>query len=135
MTEQPIDPPPNMEERVRQYVTLRDKKRELKKKHEEELKPYTEAMDMLEAYILTWLDKLNVNNVKTDAGTAYVTERVSATVADGSSFWRHVLSTEDFDLIDKRANGPACTKFVEEHGTPPPGINYSVMRELGVRRA
>jgi len=124
-----------MELRVKQYITLRDKKAALKKKHEEELKPYNEAMDMLEAFILTWLDKLSANNIATDVGTAYASQRVSATVADGSEFWKHVLSTQNFDLIDKRANAPACTAYVQEHGAPPPGINYNIMRTLNVRRA
>ena len=76
---------PDMEKRVKQFIALRDKKKEIKKKHEDELKPYQEAMDALEGYIMTWLHSLNANNIATDAGTAYMSTRVSATVADARS--------------------------------------------------
>jgi hypothetical protein len=49
-------------------------------------------------------------------------------------FWEYVLSNGLFDLVDKRANAPAVTEHIQKHGTPPPGINYSTMITLGVRR-
>jgi len=125
----------DMDLRVQQYIALRDKKKELKKKHEDELRPYNDAMDALEQAIMTQLQAMNAENIKTDKGTAYLTTRVSATVADAEAFWNHVVSTQDWSLIDKRANAPAVTAYVEKHGHAPPGLNYNTMLELGVRRA
>lgn len=136
MTDNPVTAPSlDMDLRVKQFIALRDKKKEIKKKHEEELKPYEEAMDALEAAIMSQLQAMNAQNIKTDAGTAYLTTKVSATVGDGEAFWAYVRDNNDWDLIDKRANAPACTVYVEKHGHAPPGINYSTMLALGIRRS
>lgn len=131
----PQSPAVDMDLRVKQFVALRDKKKAIKKKHEEELKPYEEAMDALETFIMSQLQAMNANNIATDAGTAYLSTRVSATVGDAEAFWNEVLSSKNFDLIDKRANAPAVTAYVEKHGHAPAGINYSTMLTLGVRRS
>lgn len=126
--------PPDFLLRVKQFVQLRDKIKEIKKRHEEELKPYNEGKDALEAYVLQWLQALNLEHAATEAGTAYLSTRVSATVKDMSEFWGYVLTNQLFDLIDKRANAPAVTEHIKQHGAPPPGVNYSTLLTLGVRR-
>jgi len=126
---------PDMGKRIKQCIELRDKIKAIKKKHTEELKPYIEVQDQLEGMLLSWLNSMNSKNVATEHGTAYITTRNSATVADMEAFWAFVQEKQAYDLIDKRANAPAVAEFVEANGTAPPGVNFRMMQDVNVRRA
>jgi len=135
MTENQNPPqPPDFNHRVTQFIQLRDKIKAIKDKHKEELKPYEEGKEALEAYIMQWLQALKLEHAATEAGTAYLSTKVSATVKDMAEFWKYVQTNGLFDLVDKRANAPAVTAHIKQHGAPPPGVNYSTMLSLGVRR-
>jgi hypothetical protein len=132
------NPPPefDLEKRIGQYVKLRDKIKEIKDRHKEELKPFNEGLDMLGAMLLNHLNATKQDSANARAaGTAYRTKRAAATIADAEAFRRHVIGTEDWGLLDWKANATAVAAFLEEHETLPPGVNYSVRDEIGVRRA
>lgn len=126
---------PDMGKRVKQTIDLRDKIKAIQKRHKEELKPYLEVMEQLEMLILSWLNATNSKNVATDHGTAYITTRNSATVADMEVFWQFVQDKGLYDLIDKRANAPAVAEFIEANGQAPPGVNFRQMQDVNVRRS
>lgn len=121
--------------RVAQYVALRDKINEMKERHKAELKPYMDVLDGLNAVLLQHLNATNSNSVATDAGTAYKTEKRSASIADGEAFMRYVIGGELWDLLDRKANVTAVDDHIKEHGVAPPGVNFSTRVEVGVRRA
>lgn len=132
------NPPPefDLEKRIDQYVRLRDKIKEIKDRHKAELKPFNEGLDMLGAMLLDHLNRTKQDSANArSAGTAYRTKRQSATIADADAFRRHVIGTESWDLLDWKANATAVATFLEENKTLPPGVNYSVRDEIGVRRA
>lgn len=130
MTE-PID----LTKRVQQYVSLRDKIKEMEEEHKTKLKPFKETLEQLGNVLLGHLNTINSNSANTDAGTVYRTERKSASIADKGAFWAVVKETEDWDLIDVRANSTAVEDYIEKHGVQPPGVNFSRMFTVGVRRA
>jgi len=120
--------------RAKQYVDLRDKIKELEKKHEEELKPYREARQMLDGIFADVLQKANVKSMKTEGGTITATERASATVSDMEAFRAHVVNMGDWDLADLRANAPAVRAWADANQQLPPGIKFTVMQTISVRR-
>ncbi len=126
--------PVGFEERVSQYVKLRDIKKRLDDEHKAKLKPINEAMETLEGMMLTMLQTTGQDSAATQAGTVYKTTKRSATIADGDAFRRHVIGTEAWELIDWRANAPAVSDYVEANKDAPPGVNYSTRIEVGVRR-
>lgn len=118
------------------YVELRDKIEEVKKKHKEELSPYVETLEQLNGVILKHLQTQNAQNQKTASGhSVFVSEKKSASIADMSAFWTHVVTSGDFDMVDKKANVTAVFDFIEKHKTNPPGVNVSITHIAGVRRA
>jgi hypothetical protein len=132
--------PPKVEsidKRIGQYVKLRDKIAELKKKHEAELKPFTDALVMLNGVLLDHLntsggDSLTVRGV----GTAYKTVKKSASVADPGVFKAFVIERGRWDLIDFRANSTGVEAYINEGwASPPPGVNFRQIAVVGVRRA
>jgi hypothetical protein len=73
--------------------------------------------------------------VTTKAGTAYVSVKTSASLEDPDIFMRHVIGTESWELLDRRANATAVKAFAEEnHGALPPGVKMASIVTVGVRR-
>lgn len=126
--------PPNFNLRIAQYVKLRDKIKELEDKHKAELKPYRETLEQLNGAMLNALSAIGSDSTSTEAGTVYRTMKKSASIADASAFWNYVVANNAWDLIDKRANVTAVADFIEEHKSPPPGVNFNTRFEVGVRR-
>jgi hypothetical protein len=46
-----------------------------------------------------------------------------------------VKTTNNYDLLDRKANVTAVKDYVSENGTLPPGVNLSSIKTVGVRRA
>ncbi len=134
MGDEQTNPQVDVEKRVGQYIRLRDLKAEMKEKFEEQLKPVTETMTMLEDELKQALNAVNVSNMKTDAGTVSLTSKASASAADINAFWTWVITQGAFDMLDKKPNVTAITEYVKQHGVAPPGVNYSVYQGIGVRR-
>lgn len=125
---------PSFETRVAQYVKVRDKIKEISDRQKEELKPYKELLEKLNSVLLGHLNSVGAENVGTAAGTVYKTVKNSASIADMSAFWTYVVTQGDFDMVDKKANPTAVAAHIDEHGVPPPGVNWTTMEVAGVRR-
>lgn len=123
----------DFEKRIGQYVQLRNKVRELKEEHKKQLKPYDDAMEVLESHLLSMLNQTKQKSARTSAGTAFIKVERSATIADASAFRRHVIGSEAWDLVDWRANKTKVTELVKETGEAPPGVNFSTMNIVQVR--
>lgn len=121
--------------RVEQYLKLRDKIKEIEAKHKEELKKYKDTLEKLNAVILQHLTQVGGESIRTASGTAYVTTKKSASLADPQAFMDYVVSNEAWDLLDRKANVNAVEDFIGEHKAPPPGVNYSTTSLVGVRRS
>lgn len=125
----------DVEKRVGQYVQLRDLKAELKEKHDSELKPIVETMQMIEEELKSALNASNVTNMKTNNGTVSLSIKASASCPDQSAFWTWVITQGQFDMVDKKPNVTAITEYVKAHGVAPPGVKYSTFQGIGVRRS
>lgn len=125
----------NFEQRVEQYVRLRDKIKELDDTHKEKMAPFRETLEQLNGVLLSHLQATNQESARTAAGTVYKSMRKSATIADADAFMAHVKATGNFDMLDKRANSTAVEDYINQHNTPPPGVNYNTQYVVGVRRA
>lgn len=126
---------PKIDVRVEQYIKLRDKIKEIETRHKEELKPYKETLEKLNAVILGHLNNVGGESIRTAAGTAYVTEKKSASLSDPQAFMRYVIGNEAWDLLDRKANSNAVADFIAENNAPPPGVNFTTTNIVGVRRS
>jgi hypothetical protein len=120
--------------RVAQYVKLRDLIKLKEKKHKEELAPYKDGLEKLNSVLLNHLNTVGANSVNTDEGTVYRTEKNSAALSDPAAFMSYVIGNAAYDLLDRKANVTAVTAFIQENGTQPPGVNFSSIYVVGVRR-
>lgn len=133
-TQAPAPPQIDVEKRVDQFVKLRDLKTELEEKHKQELKPIVETMEMIKDEFKMALSHANVDSMKTAYGTVSTKQKVSASASDINAFWTWIITQGAFDMLDKKPNVTAITEYVKQNGVPPPGVNYNVFQDVGVRR-
>jgi hypothetical protein len=111
------------------YVELRDKRNE----HEAKRKQFQADMDFLAGFIFEALDKAKQDGFRAGGNVVYKYELHTARCKDPQAFFDYVLETQNFDLIDKRANAKACQEFKDETGAPPIGVELVDILKLGVR--
>ena len=122
-------------EYIADYIRIRDMIDERKKKHKEELAPFNEALKKLEEHFLKVMQAEDLENLKTDGGTAYQSVQTSVTVADWDAFKDYVMVMGAWHMLDKRANKTAVTEVLEETGELPPGLNIKRSVKVNVRRS
>lgn len=124
-----------LDELADKYVRLRDKIKEIKDRQKQELAPYNDKLDQLGSYLLDYLNSIGTNSARTSAGTITKSHKDSCSVADMDAFWTFVVSQGDFDLCDRKANVTAVRDYMEKNNAPVPGVNFSSMQTVSVRRA
>lgn len=120
---------------VEKYIKLRDKIAEIKKRHDEELKPFAEAKGALDGLFGEHLTRMNTTSMRTRAGTITATERSSATLEDPGAFRAFVQNMGEWDLADIRANALAVKEWANANQQMPPGVKFSSIFTISVRRA
>ena len=119
---------------VMQYIQLRDKISEIKDAQAKHLEPYEEQRKRLIGTLLKFLENTGQESAKTAEGTVYVSTRSTAALSDPDVFMNFVIESEQFELLDRRANAPACLEHAKENdGVLPPGVKINVIRGIGVR--
>lgn len=121
--------------RIQQYVSLRDKIKELDDLHKAKMKPYRETLDSLNSLLLDLLNNAGGDSIKTQHGTAYRTVRRTASLEDAEAFMDFVINKGLFELLDRKVNVTAAEAFAEENGILPPGVKMTSSSVVGVRRS
>jgi len=126
-----------LDELVANYIKLRDKKSQLKKQYDEKVAKVDAVMDKMEAIILKTFQDSGIDSARTDAGTAYISTRTSATVGSREEFLSWVLQDPDERSIflENRVSKVAVEQFKAANDDLPPGINFRSEVTVGVRRA
>jgi len=123
----------DFDELTRKYVALRDKKEALAAKQKEELAKYTGVLNKLDALFLEYLNENGLQNLTTKHATIFKGVRTSVSVADKEVFLKHVLDSEEFDLLDIRAS-KSMVKDMFENGEEVPGVNIRQEQYTRVNR-
>lgn len=118
---------------IKAYIKLRNQEKDLKAKHKAELEPIGANMAKLEAFILQQAQAQNVKSFRTDYGTAFLSTKDSATVADWDSLFKFIMENEAFDMLEKRVSKLAVRSHLDATSELPPGVNYSTSVEVTVR--
>lgn len=121
--------------RIEQYIKLRDLIKASDEAHKDKMKPARESLEKLNSILLDHLNQIGADNVKTEHGTVYKKVSKSASLEDPDQFMRHVIGSESWELLDRKANVTAIEEFVKENGVLPPGVKWSSRQEVGVRRS
>lgn len=123
----------DIEKIVAVYVKIRDEKSRIKKEADKKCAELQTKIDRLGAEIQRELNRLNVQSVRTDAGTAFQKEEVKPSCKDWSELdaWAQAEGVPPSEVFEKRLSRKFVTTYMDEHeGAVPPPV--SVYRELTV---
>jgi hypothetical protein len=124
-----------MSDLVAKYIALRDKKAEYKAAYDAKVALIDETLDKIEAKLLQVFDDTGMDSVKTEAGTAYKSTRVSVTTGDKDAFMEFVRTNDEWPLLEVRPSKSAVEEYRQQHDDLPPGINWRAEQVVNIRRS
>lgn len=122
-------------EKVEAYIKIRDYVEAAEKSVDAQLKPYREAMKVVTNQLLELMTAENLDNVKTEHGTAYRKLVDNVTVEDWDQALRHIVGEQAWHLLERRVNKTAAQEILDETGQPLPGCKHNRAYVVQVRRA
>lgn len=125
---------PTVDQVVKGYIKLRDKKNQMKKDQADEVRPINEKMTLLENWLQRDLMTRGVESQKTAEGTAFLSTSSAATVKDRDAFLKYVRENEMWDLIENRVSKTVVRDHLEDTGEIIPGVNYQETKVVRIRR-
>ncbi len=132
MTEQAMTPAAM----VAAYIQLRDHIQEAKKAFDESLTRPKAAMEKLEGLMLQHLQDTGGESIRTKAGTVYRNTQYSASVDNRDAFLKWIEETGNTEALDVKANKTFVKEFAANSGGDiPPGVKFTQMHTVGVRRS
>lgn len=126
---------PKIDLLVGKYVELRDLKAQMKAEFDAAIAPVQEGLDKIEALLLKTMAEQGSNAIKTTAGTAFIAEKTSVTMADWDAFIGFVREKELWNLLNHAANKTGVQDYAAANEDLPPGVNLRTERAVNIRRA
>lgn len=123
-----------LSELVEKYIDLRDKKAQLEADHQAKVAKIDGVLEKIESALLKTFDSAGLDSAKTPAGTAYVTTKATASVADPDVFRTFIKENEAWELIQTRCSKTGVEQYKAVNGDVPPGVNWREERVVNVRR-
>lgn len=103
---------------------------------EAKLKPFREALENLQAAVLARLNQDGLDTAKTrDGHRINIIRNQSARVVDAEAFFDFVFDTGDSAFLQKRVTTETVTRFIEETGNTPPGVELTLVNSLRFTKA
>ena len=128
------NPPMDADKVIQNYIKVRDKKAEVTKRHVAEIKPYNDALDIMETKLLMALNALNSESVKSEHGVAFKVTRSSVKIDDWNVALDFVMENDLQHMIERRLSKKAVAEFVESQGANLPGTHINNELTVQVRR-
>lgn len=121
---------------IEQYLKLRAKKATLAEEHKLALKPYNDALDMLEGVMAGRLIERGANNVQTPVGTCYRSTLLKPKVVDRGAFLGYAIENRNWDMLDVGCLLDPLKEFMEKNNKNlPPGIDVTTVVNTNFRKA
>lgn len=119
---------------TQKYIDLRNRKKEIEGRHDEELAPYRTAMSQIETLALDYLNQQAVTSLKTEGGTCFKVTRSSYKIADAEVFLKFVEDSGRADMLEKRPAKSVIDEYVESGSPLPPGLDLNASTTVQFRK-
>ena len=116
------------------YVKVRDKIKAEEMALKERMGPFQQLRAEIEAEIMTRSVAEGVDSFKSELGTAYISSRSDASVADRDALLEYVRENDLWHLLKISANPAGVREYMEETKEAVPGVNFSVTKTVGFRK-
>jgi len=123
----------NYDQAAAKYVEVRTEVDRINKAAKAKVAELNKILVDIENWFTLKSQEEGLTNIPTPHGTAYWSTVSSASVADPAVFKQHVIDNQEWDLLETRASKLAVKSYVEGHGVPPPGVNYSSIKVFNLR--
>lgn len=125
----------NFDAVISKYIELRDAVDRINKRAKLEAEPLEKAMSDIETYLMDMFNRTGQKQIGTDTGTAFVTTKTGCNLADKDAFKQFLLTDpRNWALLTLTANKTAVGEYISANGNPPPGVNWTVMKAVQIRR-
>lgn len=120
---------------VKAYVRIRDARKELSEKFEQEDGALKESLDTIEAQLLEACKSIGADSIRTPFGTISRTVKKRYWTNDWHSFYEFLKEHQALELLEKRVAQTNMSTFLEENpDLHPPGLNIDSRYSVIVRR-
>lgn len=119
---------------IETYVSIRDELRVFQKEMKAKEDDFKERLDAISMWLRDMADKIGVDSFKTAHGTAYRNVKESFRVEDWDLYVGWMITTGNFQCVEKRPAKNAVKEVVRESGEIPPGLNRLEEVEFNVLR-
>jgi len=120
---------------LKMFIALRDRRAERKAAYQADDEGDKTKQDKIENEFLRRFQDRGIDNVSArSVGTAYMSTRASATVADWDTLLGHVQEHDAWELLERRVNKTAVEQFKAVNDDLPPGVNWAETRVVNFRR-
>jgi hypothetical protein len=114
---------------VKVAIKIRDRIAEITREHEAQVAVLKEQQTSVTNEIIKRLHTRGATQTKTPNGTAFLGEKMTATIADAAMFKGFCLTEQDLDFYQARVKIDHLKEWMEKHeGRLPPGVN--IFREV-----
>ena len=125
----------NYEAAAERYLQVQRELEALDRQYKEAKAPLTEKLALIENWFTVKAKEDGLETVKTSFGTGYWSTHSAASVASRDEFFKHCKEHDTWDLVEARASKTGVRSYIEAHGTPPPGVNFSSVKVFNFRKA
>lgn len=119
---------------IAKYIELRDEVEAITNAAAAQCAAKKTVMATLLAALKKKFNETGETSVKTDAGTAYVENVTACRVANWDTVIQFIKETENWGLLKRDVSKTAVSEYTEQNGVLPPGINWTVIKDVKVRR-
>lgn len=119
---------------VERYIAIRDRKSELKKEYDGKIAVLDDALKQIEAVLHRHLNEHGVESSRTAAGTFFKARKTAAKVEDWQALLEFVQKEGAWSMLTRSVSKDAVAAFREERGDNPPGVGWTEIVEVSVRR-
>lgn len=124
----------NVEQVVAAYMKLREKKKAIEAKADEEVNAIKVKMEKFETWIREKANEDGVTSFKTRSGTAFLTTTDYANVADWDAVLNFIKTNQAFDMLERRISKTAVRSYIDAHKEVPAGVDYGTRLIVNVRK-
>ena len=128
---------PSADAIVARYIALRDHVKAENKAHAERMKPYNDAMTVLEGAANMLMRQTGQRGISTEAGTAFYVTTTSVTCDDPEAFRKWMIRYQAWNFLTNHVAKEAVEAYIDGpgEGHPPPGIKYTPYVAVQFRKA
>ena len=91
-------------------------------------------MKGIESYLMAVANNTGQTQLGTSQGTAFVTTSNHCGVEDWEAVKKYIAENGAWHLLNKAVSKTAVGEYIESDGKPPPGVKWTTMKVIQVRK-